>query len=82
MVFRVRAVLEEFREIIPVKFRGVSHYTFIFTKSIKLVGVIICLSYSHTRTYARTHPLIVELHAMTVLQVLFKSSYFDKFLKC
>jgi hypothetical protein len=51
MVFRVKRVLEEFREIPPLKFSGVSHYIFTFTKSIKFVCGVICLSPSHARTH-------------------------------
>jgi hypothetical protein len=36
MVFRVRRVTEEIREIPPVKFRGVYCYIYIFIKSVNL----------------------------------------------
>lgn len=69
MIFGLRGVLEEFREIPSVKLRGGCRG-------------IICLSSSHARTHARTHRLLLELHAMTVLELLFKSSYFDKVRHC
>ena len=78
MVLRVKRVLEEYREIPPAKFRGVSDYIFTFTKSIKSVCGAICLSHSH----ARTHRLLLELHAITVSVILFKSYYFDKIRQC
>jgi hypothetical protein len=74
MVFRVQGFLEEFREIPPVIFRGVPHYIFTFTKNIKFVCGVICLSSSH----ARTNRLLLELHAITFSVLLFTSSYFDK----
>jgi hypothetical protein len=74
MVFRVQGVLQEFREISPVKFRGVSHYIFTFTKSIKFVCGVKCLSSSH----ARTNRFLLELHAITVSMLLFESLYLDK----
>ena len=74
MVFRLLGVLEECREIPPVKFRGVSNYIFTFTKSIKFVCGVICLSSSH----ARTHRLLLEIHAITVSVLLFKNFYLDK----
>lgn len=74
MVSHVKRVLEEYREIPPAKFRGVSDNISTFTKSIKFVCGAICLSHSH----ARTHCLLLELHAINISVLLFKSSYFDK----
>ena len=48
---RVQGVLEEFKEIPLVKFRGVSDYNFTFTKSIKFVCGVIYLPSSHARTH-------------------------------
>lgn len=71
MVFRVRGVLEEFREIPPVKFRRVPHYTFTFTKSIIFVYGVQWLSSSQARTH-RSFITGATCH---------DSSYFDKIRK-